>query len=185
MRGVIFFLVANFCVAWSDLLAFKVTKVKTELIAEGFDMQIDFQMEETFENWLFGFYMPTRFIYAPSLNINPNLSIVIYDQNEPSIEQAMQYLIKNQDNAFVYGNGTISAFQTNDPFSLKKGHAYTVSFTNSNQAAPFNVSTVAQSFSSLIKRQAVSLTMTLPLPPMGITSTRWKILEDMTMGLLK
>ncbi|MFI0435026.1 MAG: family 20 glycosylhydrolase [Parachlamydiaceae bacterium] len=146
LRGVIFFLVANFCVAWSDLLAFKVTKVKTELIAEGFDMQIDFQMEETFENWLFGFYMPTRFIYAPSLNINPNLSIVIYDQNEPSVEQAMQYLIKNQDNAFVYGNGTISAFQTNAPFSLKKGHAYTVSFTNSNQAAPFNVSTVAQSF---------------------------------------
>lgn len=133
-------------VASQDLAAFNVTQVKTELVTEGFDMQIDFQMEETLDDWTFGFYMPTRLIQNSSLNINPNLVIVIFDQAAPANQIAMEYIVKSDENPFVYGNGTVSAFKTTAPFSLQNSHSYTVSFKNSNQAAPFNVSTVAQSF---------------------------------------
>lgn len=145
-----------------DLTAFNVTKVKTELVKAGFDMQVDFHMGETLDDWTFGFYMPTRFIQDLNLNINPNLVIVIFDQATPTIQIPMQYIVKSDENSFLYGNGTVSAFKTKTPFSLQDGHSYTVSFKNSNQAAPFNVSTVAQSFFLYNQKTSVFLNNIAP-----------------------
>lgn len=146
LLGLFISVLGVFSASCPNLEAFNVTQVKTELVTTGFDMQIDFKMEERLDDWIFGFYMPTRFIQDASLNINPDLVIVIFDQINPATQIPMQYIVKSNENPFVYGNGTVSAFKSLTPFSLQNGHSYTVSFTNSNQSAPFNVSTVAQSF---------------------------------------
>lgn len=150
----------------TSLHAFNVTSVVTTPDISGnlVTMTIDFQMEETVDNWLFGFYMPRTFI--TSAGNNPSLVITIIDQSAPLSPVVMNYVTKSA-NPTVYGDGSVNVFAPVSSFTLTAGHSYTVTFQDSNQPAPNNLSSDAQNFFLYNTTQQTFLTAVAPVEAYG------------------
>lgn len=154
---------------FSSLHAFHVTRIETMVDSDEKSlkaMHIDFQMDETIDSWVFGFYMS---ITLNTLgNVNPDLEIQIFDKSDPSHVMPLHFIKKSESPA-AYGNGTVQAFAPTQDFPLMQDKSYTVLFKNSNQLAPVSLTFVAQNF-FLYDRQKTSFSNAIaPITAYGNT----------------
>lgn len=140
-----------------NITAVKVWQQNSDKLLDGvnttqnFSVFIDFYTNSTLENWKFGFYMPRTFntvqnsSVAPPINVNPNLTMNIFDNNGNKI-CGLSYLVESSVTVMAQSSGYTNILVPSGSCNLQANTKYEIRLEHTNTWLPGNYSGAPQSF---------------------------------------